>query len=96
MKVAHIEALICAVLRGDNPSWPDAEDAALAEAFLQRCDYHGVQVLLHERLCAAEGWPPAVLWTLRQRSVGQAMWELRHQQVLAEVLAELAGVNMQL
>lgn len=89
----QIEALICAVLRGERP--PAPEDTALAEAFLARAAYHGVQALLHERLCNAETWPAAILQRLREQAIAQAMWEMRHQQVLADVLAELAGIGVQ-
>jgi uncharacterized protein YhfF len=95
MKYAQIEALICDVLRGGIPPWPAPEETALAEAFLARGQYHGVQALLHERLCNVEGWPAAILQRLREQAVAQAMWEMRHQQVLAEVLAKLVNVGIQ-
>jgi hypothetical protein len=51
--------------------------------------------LLHERLRNAQGWPAAILQRLRDQSVAQAMWEMRHQQVLTEVLAKLADIGIQ-
>lgn len=92
---AQSDALICAVLQGERPSWPTAEDTALAEAFLARGEYHGVQALLHERLCTMQGWPAAILQRLREQAVAQAMWEMRHQQILADVLARLASIGIQ-
>jgi len=56
-------------------------------------DYHGVQPLLHERLGALD-WPAAVLQELRIVALGRAMWELRHQQVLASALAALAAIGI--
>ena len=94
MKFEQLDALICAALRGENPPWPAPGDAALAEAFLAREEYHGVQTLLHERLCNVEGWPGAILQRLREQAIAQAMWEMRHQQVLTEVLAKLANIGI--
>src|SRR5437867_349211 len=76
------------------PCWPDARDVVLTDAFLERSDYHGVQALMHERLSASD-WPVALRQELRQRAVRQAMWELRHQQVLARMLAALAAIDVQ-
>ena len=86
---------MCAVLRGEHPVWPDAEDASLADAFLHRSEYHGVQALLHERLHDAPGWPPALLQALHRQAIVGTMWELRHQQVVAEMLAALAGIGVE-
>jgi len=72
-----------------------ADNAALTEAFLERAEYHGVQALLHERLCHVDGWPAAMLQRLREQAVAQAMWEMRHQLVLAQVLAKLADIGIQ-
>jgi hypothetical protein len=85
---------MCAILRGERPSWPVAWDSALVEVFFARSDYHGVQPLLHERLLGSD-WPTALLQRLRQQSVAQAMWELRHQQVLTRMLAALAAISFE-
>ncbi len=86
---------MCAVLRGEHPAWPDADDPALADAFLARSEYHGVQALLYERLHGAADWPAAVLETLHRQALGGTMWELRHQQVVAEMLAALARIGVE-
>jgi hypothetical protein len=85
---------MCAVLRGEAPAWPEA-DAVLVDAFLERSQYHGVQPLLHARLRTVSGWPPAVLDALREAALAGTMWELRHQQVLAELLAALADLGIE-
>jgi hypothetical protein len=36
------EALLCATLRGENPSWPTTGDTAFTARFLERSAYHGV------------------------------------------------------
>lgn len=86
---------MCGVLRGENPAWPDKENAALADVFLKRSEYHGVQALLYERMHDAPGWPPALLQSLHQQATAGTMWELRHQQVVAEMLAALARIGIQ-
>lgn len=90
-----VEYLMCAALRGEHPAWPDSGDAALAAAFIERSEYHGVQALLYERLHAAPGWPQDVLQALHQSAIGGAMWELRHHQVVAEMLATLARIGVE-
>jgi hypothetical protein len=86
---------MCALLRGEDPDWPDADDAALVDAFLRRSEYHGVQALLYERLQAATGWPHALLQALHKQAIAHAMWELHHQQVVAEALAALARIGIE-
>jgi len=86
---------MCAVLRGERPGWPEADDQALVDAFLERSEYHGVQALLYERMHDEPDWPPTVLDALHQRAIAGTMWELRHQQVVAEMLAELARVGIE-
>lgn len=94
MKHAQSDDLFCAILRGESAPWRASEDAAEIAAFLARAEYHGVQPLLHERLHDAYGWPAGALLRLREQAIGQAVWEMRHQQVLSEVLANLAGAGM--
>jgi hypothetical protein len=86
---------MCAVLRGERPGWPGTDDPTLVDAFLERSEYHGVQALLYERLHDASDWPPALLDALHRQAIAGTMWELRHQQVVAEMLAELARVGIE-
>jgi len=95
LNVETVESLMCAVLRGEHPAWPDADDAGLVDAFLNRSEYHGVQALLHEHLHDASGWPPALLGALHRQAIAGTMWELRHQQVVAEMLATLAQIGIE-
>lgn len=62
---------------------------------MERSAYHGVQALLHERLHQAPGWPENIRAALRQQAIAQAVWELRHQQVIADALAALADAGVQ-
>ena len=95
--MSPIEEFICATLRGERPPWPEADGAAAR--FMERSAYNGVQALLHQRVGAGEGarlgWPRAVLDACRQQAIGQAAWEMRHQQLLNQALARLreAGVR---
>ena len=91
----RIEAMICAVLRGERPPAPAPWDTANAEAFLARAAYHGVQALLHEQLRDTKTWPSTILQRLRSQSLAQAMWEMRHQLVMADVLAKLASLGIE-
>ena len=91
-----IEPLMCAVLRGEHPAWPDeGRDEALIDSFIRRGEYHGVQALLYERLHAAPGWPQDLLQALQRGTISGVMWELRHQQVVVEMLAALARIGIE-
>src|SRR5262245_25545256 len=89
------DSLICAVLRGENPSWPESKGAACVESFLKRSDYHNVSALLNERLYRSENWPADLREAIHDRAIAQAVWELHHQQVLKRVDAALADIGVQ-
>jgi hypothetical protein len=87
--------LICAVLRGENPPWPEPGNAARVDAFLQRSAYHGVLALLNEQVHRLESWPASLRRAIHDRAIAQAFWELRHQQVLTRLYAALADIGVQ-
>lgn len=80
--------LICAALRGEKPAWPLPEDLEANANFFREAEMHGVQALLHS-VPQPNKWPQSVLQELRSGAVQLAMWELRHQQMLAQTLAAL-------
>lgn len=87
--------LICSVLRGESPNWPrKIDDDTFADALRRQAAVHGVQALLHAHLVSA-AWPAAVLQALRHAAIGHAVWELRHQQLLARTLGELHGAGIE-
>ena len=84
--------LICAALRGEPVPWPWHDDPQAGTRLLARAAQHGVGALLHDRK-PAPGWPAEVLQALRQQAVQQAMWEMRHQRVIAQALAALVDAG---
>ncbi|MGI9403911.1 MAG: nucleotidyltransferase family protein [Hyphomicrobium sp.] len=88
------EALICAVLRGESPLWPEDRSAGLVDRFLERSKYHGVQALLNERLNGARNGPPVILNALHRQAITRTVWELCHQQVLTQLLSVLAKISI--
>lgn len=93
-----IEELLCAALRGESPHWPEDGDERFVDGLLERSAYHGVRALLHHHLqigqSAEFGWPKVVLDACRDQAVAQAMWEMRHQHLLNQVLARLADIEV--
>jgi hypothetical protein len=85
---AEIDALLAGRLRGEPAAWPAG---ASSEAVLRRIRYHGVAALLHEHLRRGTDWPAEVFQAVRDDTRNAAMWELRHQQVLTELLGALAA-----
>ena len=89
MNLARLDDLICAVLREESPKWPAACGDELETIFMRRAQYHGVTPLLHERLRHLSAWPYPVREAVRRYALAGAGWELRHQQVLSDVVAVL-------
>jgi hypothetical protein len=82
------EDRLAAALRGQPwsgalPGDGSAEAASLAAAAI----YHGVAGLLFERPSVSSSWPEAVLKPIADQARAQAMWELRHREVLSALLA---------
>ncbi len=96
---SEIDALLCAVLRGELPAWGfDASEDTLA-AFLDRAAFHGVLPLLHQAFNAQHSgqqkWPLAILEQCRENAITRTMWELRHQHLLEQVFAALNAADIQ-
>jgi len=93
-----IEALLRALLRNEQTAWPYGQDQGFAATFFARADYHGVLPLLHEILkpewARDRGWPAEVLEACHQQAIARAMWELRHQQLLGQVIEALTHAGI--
>ena len=86
----EIRQLLAATLRGEAAPWPprwtmEADGPAIVHAIL----FHGVAGLLVERLQFLVDWPAELLDLTRGQARAQAMWELRHRQLLSRLLAGL-------
>lgn len=82
--------LICAVLRGEAFDLPDEPE--FANEFVSGARYHGVLALLNDK--ALPEWPQSVREPLRQEAMAQAVWELRHLQLLGQLLERLTQVGV--
>lgn len=91
---AVIDRFLAAALRGDAPEWPWDAGREVAAAVMARIDLHGIAVLLHEN-GKPRSWPDTIRTALRERGLAQGMWELRHQQLLGEVLHDLRKAGIQ-
>ena len=87
----EMDGLLAAVLRGEAPQWPAGGEAALA---VERILYHGIAGLVTERSRDLSGWPSAVLTPVRDQAIAQAMWEMRHKPLLADLLAAFAEAGI--
>ena len=87
----RFDSLIAAALRGAPAPWPEQwrEPGTEAEV-VERAIYHGVAGLLAEAQGALASWPEAVQSSLKAQAVGQLVWEMRHRQVLGELLEAFA------
>lgn len=92
MSDAAYDRIIAAAIRGEAAGWPFADGQQ--EDFIHRARYHGVAALLHERHGQLGAWPDDVLETLRQDCLTQAMWEMRHQHVVARLVTALGSARI--
>lgn len=83
------DALICAVLGGTPPPWPAGADSAYADTILDRINYHGVYAMMHEGLGRDSDWPAPLRSKLREQSIANAMYELRHGELVARLIGAL-------
>lgn len=84
------QVLLTSTLRGDGPHWPRDWSAEEGRGLVEAALYHGVAGLLIELAASLEGWPEPIIDALQDQARFQAMWELRHREILTELLAELA------
>lgn len=83
----RIRDFLAAALRGDDVSWPtDWEHDAACDDVAASAVFHGVAGLLVERAPAIQLWPVRLSDRLHEHARAQAMWELRHRQLLAALL----------
>ncbi len=86
-----IDQLLATALRGQDAAWPphwSGGDQAIQ--MIERIAYHGVAGLIAELAATLADWPPTVLAWAREHGIALAMWELRHRQLLGDLLAALA------
>lgn len=87
-----IDQLLAAAVRGEDAGWPpDWSSGHQARLTVERIAYHGIAGLIAGRAGTLTDWPPAVLAQVRGQGIALAMWELRHKEVLGELLAALAS-----
>jgi hypothetical protein len=91
-------ALICALLRGDRPSWPRTSVASDVIDLLAHARVNGVAPLLDAALtdrAVDDEWPFEIRDSCRKEARAQAMYELAHRAELNRVLRALdsAGVK---
>lgn len=84
------DQMIAAALRGEHVAWPAPQATDFGAEFMQRCTFHGVCGLLHERQNAISDWPEQIKSAMRERALAQTMYELQHENLLKRVLTALA------
>ena len=88
--IARSEQWLAAALDGQVVRWPDpSERPDVIEAIGDAALYHGVAGLLADRPEVLRDWPGPLVDRLTHQARAQAMWELRHREVLTKLLAAL-------
>ncbi len=86
--------LIAGCMAGRCAPWPDTAGETVASALLDLGRAHGALPLVHQRLDAEAGWPPALRAAIARQARAEAAVEAVHGAYLARALAALddAGV----
>ena len=98
-QLSAAESWLCSVIHGGTIAWPADASEEFEVRVRTLADEHGVLPLLFYRLNghapAAANWPATLVDTCRDVAIAQAMWELRHRDLLTRVLAALAEASVQ-
>ena len=84
-----LRELLAAALRGERIAWPPDWDDTEADDMVRAATFHGVAGLLVERRDPTETWPEGLQARLCDEARARAMWELRHRQLISDLLADL-------
>jgi hypothetical protein len=90
-------ALICALLGDDPPSWPRTSAASDVVEFLKHARTNGVMPLLNAVLAnqaVHDEWPFEIRDACRNEARAQAMYELAHRAELNRILSALDSVGV--
>lgn len=91
-----IDDFFAAVLRGEPVGWPDSwNDESAVSILAERVRYHGIAPLLVARGGDRDGWPEALLESMRDEARLQEFWELSHRDAIVALLRRLhdAGIE---
>lgn len=86
-----IDDVLAAALRGDPVGWTEEWEPG---PIVERIAYHGITGLLNEQVARLGDWPAPAITYLRDQGRALAMWELRHQAVLGELIGALAEAGI--
>lgn len=86
----QIDQLLACALRGEIAVWTSRAKSEGVERVVEQIHYHGISGLLANRLTRLVGWPVEAIASIREQALAQAMWELRHREVLRDLLAAFA------
>ncbi len=88
--------LLCAVLRGESPSWPWGGDQQRCDEFLSEARTHGVTALLSDRLAVCEfaDWPSEIRRTCLVEAIAHGVHDEVSGMEIARVIEALAAAEI--
>lgn len=87
----ELRDLLAAALSDRQAHGPTDWGDVQADDMVRAAIFHGVAGLVVERGDKLVTWPKQVMDCLRDHARARAMWELRHRQLLSDLLADLDG-----
>ena len=82
--------MLASAICGRVGTWPRQLSSSSLELVIGRIKYHGIAGLLADCRGEMATWPVGITQRVRELAIAQAMWELRHQEVLSKLLTCLA------
>ena len=92
---SKIDQVLASALRGEAVGWSsDWSRNDEAARVVGRIAYHGIAGLIANQAQKLGDWPATVLTPVREQGIALAMWELRHKEVLGELLAAFVAAKI--
>lgn len=89
-----IDALLCAVLRGEEAVWPGIDDSKTMAAMRVRAVYHGVNGLLCDHMARLSSWPRDLRDAIRDQTMALTYWEHHHRRIIGDLVEKLCAAGI--
>jgi len=93
----NAERLICRLMLGELPGWPESGGRADASKFIDLLRFHGATTLAAQALqneAARASWPPAILDFCRDQTMARAIAEMAGRAEIARALQAFAEAGI--
>jgi hypothetical protein len=91
----YLAACVKAVTQDEClPPWPSDWTQADSTPIIARIKFHGIALLLANKVAALAGWPLDVVTAVKEEARLQAIWEASHSRAIARLIEALHAAGM--